>query len=916
MLAVDDVVRAPGTGSSIVPLRSAEWPVWGRQQALSDIMTALTETAGGVLVTGHPGMGKTLLATHALKELTGDPLIISLRCSAALARSPYGALNVLLNDLEPAYLEHPVLVLSGLIRLLRERGRGRTVYLLLDDAGEIDELTAVAVAQIARNGTARIVLTCSVPHRLSAELSGLREDGYLTRIDLKPLSFQDAVEWLEEGMGAKVSHAAVRNLWTTSGGNPQYLKLLALQHAKAGSLGLHDGVWVLSAGSRNHGTAITDLIATHLGKLAITGRSVLEILSMADTVPLEILLNLADADDVDALEELGLLAVEDSISRRVRIQNRLVADVVRQRVPLGRSSQLRQMVMAAARQVRPQPAMDLSLASWALDCGAVLEPETALAAAKIANNSWDPHLALRLVRAIPGRETAAPAVIEEAAALVVLGKPEEAMQVLHHHRQLCPNAPNSLTTAGLLLAESGAQRARPGCAGRSDECLAKARGILYPETGNMPENRPGQVQGEAHRLQGFRQRLVLGELAAEGDRGRYRDLAARINIEFASGNIYSQESRLVASSWLCEAWALTGRQTEAQELGNHLQVQCVRPGIAPAAAHAALTRVHYACLLSGSWDEAAETLKTVNLIPTSGFDENRHATDVWEAISVCFQGRGRDALELLVPAISQLRIKDSDGVIGLATAAAAYAAALQGNSDRATELLRRGGPSTWTVPWKLSRTVKYFTALARAETGERLAAADDLVRLADEDRNAGTVSHEMLCLSSAVRLGNRAIAGRLLEAARRNQGPLAGVCNVYARAVLTGSPVGLLAAAELAVDIQNDRFALDIAESVLESDPQLLDRNLTHQAKQIVASCRHRLRAPQSADEGVQTLTDRELQIARLAAGGVSNKSIASELHVSIRTVEGHLYKVYGKLKISERLELKLALEGQEDELR
>jgi DNA-binding NarL/FixJ family response regulator len=57
-------------------------------------------------------------------------------------------------------------------------------------------------------------------------------------------------------------------------------------------------------------------------------------------------------------------------------------------------------------------------------------------------------------------------------------------------------------------------------------------------------------------------------------------------------------------------------------------------------------------------------------------------------------------------------------------------------------------------------------------------------------------------------------------------------------------------------------------------------------------------------------LTRREQEVARLAAQGLTNRAIAERLVVSVRTVEGHLEQAYGKLNISSRAELTVALCG------
>ncbi|MFE6867939.1 AAA family ATPase [Kitasatospora sp. NPDC057692] len=62
---------------------------------------------------------------------------------------------------------------------------------------------------------------------------------------------------------------------------------------------------------------------------------------------------------------------------------------------------------------------------------------------------------------------------------------------------------------------------------------------------------------------------------------------------------------------------------------------------------------------------------------------------------------------------------------------------------------------------------------------------------------------------------------------------------------------------------------------------------------------------PVAAAAGVlMVLTPQELQIARLAAQGLSNRDIAAQLFLSPRTVGHHLYKAYPKLGIASRTEL------------
>ena len=77
-------------------------------------------------------------------------------------------------------------------------------------------------------------------------------------------------------------------------------------------------------------------------------------------------------------------------------------------------------------------------------------------------------------------------------------------------------------------------------------------------------------------------------------------------------------------------------------------------------------------------------------------------------------------------------------------------------------------------------------------------------------------------------------------------------------------------------------------------------------ARKELTAIGERVRKPQ--DEDGAALTSQEVSIARLARDGLTNPEIGARLFLSARTVEWHLRKVYTKLGVRSRRELRSAL--------
>ena len=95
--------------------------------------------------------------------------------------------------------------------------------------------------------------------------------------------------------------------------------------------------------------------------------------------------------------------------------------------------------------------------------------------------------------------------------------------------------------------------------------------------------------------------------------------------------------------------------------------------------------------------------------------------------------------------------------------------------------------------------------------------------------------------------------------------------------------------------------------SAREAFDALGARAFAEQARTELRAAGERSQGPET--RAWQTLSPQELQIAQLAADGLSNREIGTRLYLSHRTVASHLYRVYPKLGITSRVQLRPALD-------
>ena len=198
-------------------------------------------------------------------------------------------------------------------------------------------------------------------------------------------------------------------------------------------------------------------------------------------------------------------------------------------------------------------------------------------------------------------------------------------------------------------------------------------------------------------------------------------------------------------------------------------------------------------------------------------------------------------------------------------------------------------------------------AWERASVGETSAAQTHALRAAQIARQSGMFAVEMRALHTAVRFDDRSPSQRLAELATTLNTALAAAIAEHARGLADHDGDLLDAAANRFADIGAAALAADAAAQAAREHARTRRRGkeLESSTRAHWLASQHEIRTP-AVHSAAQPLpiTDREREIAMLAAAGLSNRQIAERLSVSVRTVEGHVYRIFAKLGIERREQL------------
>jgi DNA-binding CsgD family transcriptional regulator len=831
------------------------------------------------------------------------------------------------------------------IRELLERlAEPRPVVLVLDDVQWADFASVELLGALLRRPPASPVLMALGvrPHQASDRLLGAFEralrEATLTRIELAGLSPAEACAFIGQEIAA--TEAAV--LYEESGGNPFYLEQLAraLDHATGATYA--DVELSLAMGVPS---AVAASLAEELALLSDAARLVLEGAAVAgDPFEPELAAVAAGTSEdstmeaVDELLHLDLIRQTD-VPRRFRFRHPLVRRAVYETARggwrLGAHERCAE-ALAARGAAAPARAHHVERSAREGDAGAAAVLRGAgEATARLAPESaarWFGG-ALRLLPATAPSEDRVELLLARAGALSAAGHFADSLEGLLEANAVVPERSSVLRTT-VVTACAGMER----FLGRYEQAHARLASALH----TLPE--PASVESvgllieltlnefyrsryetmhdwaeravSAARVLGDRS-LMAASLAMPAlayavtgptERARsHRDEAAALVDELSDDEL---SLRLDAAAWLGAAELYLDLYAEADAHASRARTLARATGRGdPFGLYQILPRVWY---VRGKLAEATELLdgaiEAGRLLGTppalAGNLFNRSVVAVAVGDLDIALATAEEAVELT---------SGLDEGFVTAWAAVRLAAVLLETEQpaRAVEALlgRAGGeelaliPGAWRV-YCLEVLTRCWLALDRITEAERsvsvaedIAAAVELPLVAAwADRAGAAVALHVGDLASAA---ERALASA--DAAQEVGAPI--------EAALSRT----LAGQALAQGGHNDRAVAELqrAAATFDACGALRYRQSAERELGRLGHRPHRRTRPGKTDgAGTESLTGRELQVARLAVDHKTNREIAAELFLSQKTVETHLRNIFHKLDVSSRVDLARAVES------
>lgn len=859
------------------------WPMIERASEFEELRGSLTGTEYvGAVLTGDAGVGKTTLARQAATAVGGNVRWVA---GTESARSiPLGVFAHMVG----VYTAHdPVTFMSAAREALLADG---PAIIGVDDAHLLDQLSATLLLQLAIDKAARIVVTVRSGVHVPDAVTSLWKDGHLLRIDLSPFTQQQSVDLVESTLGGQLEGFTANLMWESSGGNALFLRHLVEGALEAGSLRQVNGVWQLR-GRAAVTSELAALLEDRVEQLPEPVLRVLELLTFCEPVDLEVITELAGDEAVEVAENRGVIRVVDSAGELVvRYNHPLFGEVIRRRLGIATARRLRGRLYSELSQHRINSAADrIRLAELALDSDKSADLELFEAAAEDAIGLADLPLGERFARAAVERRGGVESADLLARALLWQGHRIEA------ERTLAGFDPDELNE--VQLARWGSTRVSnllwaTGDADRADEVLELVRGkVDHPKIALI--------------LTGLASACAVNE--------------NRLDDAFdAAEQVFTAADAPPWAVWWASfggglALALMGRGAAARQYAERgHEVEAHIDGLNRfMSTHAEVL----ALTLTGDLVSARRCATAYFGFSAPGQYLAWGMSKILQGTVDVAQGRFGDGIDNLEQALAALTAEGAAAWMFPARIRLAEAYAALGRADEAADAIagavERGGRHSAVYEAQLEIARSWHAGAQGVVTS----AIKSAMKAADAAARGRQHAIEAVALHSAARFGEHSVAGRLADLAARVDGNLAQIQARHAVALAAHDGGGLDSAAAEFEEIGSLLSAADAAAQAASAHDRTGDRRRVLEsaaaANRLAAACGGASTPALRQAAQPLPLTAREREIANLVAAGLSNRQIADRLTVSVRTVEGHLYRACIKLDVTDRESLAELLRGE-----
>jgi DNA-binding CsgD family transcriptional regulator len=859
------------------------WPFVGRGEELRLIRETMAVGAGIVLA-GVPGVGKTRLAYEAVRGADPDRYIGRwTAATAATAPIPFGALAPLLPAGLPGSAERVNVLRAAADALVAGCG-DRRLILGIDDAHLLDATSAALIRQLAEGGRCFVLASIRSGEPAPAPVTALWKEEITPRLELQPLSQPETHDVLVAALGGHVDGATSRRLWRAARGNMLLLRELVVAGLDCGALTEVAGVWRWE-GPWVVAPRLAELVTERMGRLAEAEQQVLEIVAHGEPLSTDLLAVLADPAAVDAVEDKGLLCMRHDDARvQARLAHPLYGDVLRARCPALRARTLRRRLADAVEATMSDSPQDLlRIVTWRLDAGAPVRTEQLTAAARRAFAVLDLPLAERLAL-VAFEQDATPSAGEVLWRVLFLMQRNAEVEDL------------MARLAGLAMTDEERGRLTIGRAYNLFYGLDRPEATL----GVLGEARDAITDATWRYEIDFHEtlvRLFLGDVtAAEREIAsilRRSDLSARVR----------------AQALVAHGMALThlGRPLEATPVLERAAgpIAAFADEVPWVAATCPLY-LGYAQLFNGNLTaaEAAATDLYGQAAETDWEFALRLACGLRSEVARLrgqVRTSARWAREGARMYARQARSFFRSYVVG----ELAHAEALAGNGPAAAAALAEADRTRYHSEEVMRPWIELARPWVCVANGDRSRGVELALTAAADARDRQEAGFEAFALHDAARLGAaRAVTDRLRELADSGRSDLVVLLAGHAAATARGDPDALESAgaafAETGAALLAAESYAQAANAHQKSGRTASATRMRAHAGRLLRHCEG-ARTPALTDIVAPQLTPRELDIARLAADGLSTQQIAVRLVISRRTVDNHLHQVYSKLGINGR---------------